>query len=234
MIGSGDSPFAARCSFVHHRLQQAGAQFADIGGGITAAVSLGGTDEKVAERMGLVDLSPLPRIGYKGAGAPAWLRRQGVVLPPQPNCAGGQTDGTLVVALSAEEHLLLSPLSGGGECCQRLAAAWSLDEVERCWQLPRADSHCWFVVCGDCAEDMLAKLCGVDLRRQSFAVHAVAQTSLARLNAVIIRRRAAPVAVFDLLADSASAEYLWDCLLDAMTEFEGRVVGLNALRVLLG
>jgi hypothetical protein len=32
------------------------------------------------------------------------------------------------------------------------------------------------------------------------------------------------------LGDSASAEYLWDCLNDAMAEFDGAPVGLAALR----
>ena len=36
---------------------------------------------------------------------------------------------------------------------------------------------------------------------------------------------------FYLLADSASGDYLWDCLLDAMMEFEGGPVGLAALQI---
>ena len=34
------------------------------------------------------------------------------------------------------------------------------------------------------------------------------------------------------LADSASADYLWDCLQDAMNEFDGGPIGLTALREL--
>lgn len=33
-----------------------------------------------------------------------------------------------------------------------------------------------------------------------------------------------------LLADSASADYLWPCLADAMQEFSGTAVGLTTLR----
>ena len=36
-------------------------------------------------------------------------------------------------------------------------------------------------------------------------------------------------AVSALLGDSASAEYAWDCLVDAMREFDGRLVGLTSL-----
>ena len=41
-----------------------------------------------------------------------------------------------------------------------------------------------------------------------------------------------PVALYHLLADCAAVEYLWDCLLDAMAEFDGQPVGLTALRAL--
>lgn len=240
---------SARRSFVHHRLQAAGAVFAegtaDGGAPIALRVKSVTDDTAAVQRMALVDLSPLPRIGYKGAGAPAWLQAQGVVLPGQPNRSRAQEDGTLVAALSAEEHLLLAPLNNigegngndngeGGELCARTESAWSLDTAARCYQLPRADSHCWFAVSGDCASDMLAKLCGVDLRPAHFAVDAVAQTSLARVNAILIRpgTSAPQPPVFYLLTDSASAEYVWDCLLDAMKEFNGAIAGADALRAL--
>ncbi len=38
------------------------------------------------------------------------------------------------------------------------------------------------------------------------------------------------LAAYHLFADNPSAEYFWDCLLDAMAEFDGRPVGLTALR----
>jgi hypothetical protein len=37
-----------------------------------------------------------------------------------------------------------------------------------------------------------------------------------------------------VLADMASSEYLWACLVDAMAEFRGVPVGLAALRRLAG
>ena len=37
---------------------------------------------------------------------------------------------------------------------------------------------------------------------------------------------------YHLLGDSASAEYLWDVLLDAMREFDGAPVGIAAIRAL--
>ena len=80
---------------------------------------------------------------------------------------------------------------------------------------------------------MLAKLCGIDLREGAFADMRVAQTSVARLNAIVIRQDIADTSSIDLLTDSASATYFWDCLLDAGREFNLQVVGLNALRALI-
>ena len=50
----------------------------------------------------------------------------------------------------------------------------------------------------------------------------------------MIRDDLADVRAFHLLADSASAEYWWECLLDAGAEHDMRVVGMDALRNLKG
>jgi sarcosine oxidase subunit gamma len=98
-----------------------------------------------------------------------------------------------------------------------------------CFPAPRRDSHAWFVVHGEDAARMFAKLCGVDLSPDRFAEGDVAQTSVARLSAIVIRNDIAGSLAFSVLADSASAEYLWDCLLDAMAEFSGGIAGADVL-----
>jgi len=180
--------------------------------------------------LSLADLSLLPRTGFKGRGAPDWLAAIGVDLPPAPNLAVRQADGTLVARLSNEEHVLLSPQSGDAGTVERLDAAWSLDGAPGCYRLPRADSHAWLRVAGARADAMFAKLCGVDLRPHRFPDGAVAQTSVARLSAIAIRDDLGAALSYHLLCDSASVEYLWDCLLDEMAEFDGAAVSLDALR----
>ena len=76
---------------------------------------------------------------------------------------------------------------------------------------------------------MFAKICGVDLRPGKFDDLAIAQTSIARISAIAIRDDRGGQPAYHLLCDSASANYFWDCLLDAMAEFDGRPVGLAAL-----
>lgn len=52
------------------------------------------------------------------------------------------------------------------------------------------------------------------------------------ISAVVLRDDRDSVPAYHLLANSAAAEYLWDRLIDAMAEFDGRPVGWTAVREL--
>lgn len=226
-----------RRSFVAGKLAEAGAEFVAVG---EAAVALHfgdpGREAEAARRLGLADLSPWPRTGFKGAGTPEWLQDQGVLVPPESNRAARQACGSLAARLSPGEVLILDSLAGEGALSARLEAAWSAaplpPEAPRGFPLPRRDSHAWFLVSGEHAPAMFAKLCAVDLRDRGFPDLHIAQTSVARLSAVVIRADRGEAPAYHLLADSASAAYLWDCLRDAMAEFDGGTIGLAAARAL--
>jgi sarcosine oxidase subunit gamma len=196
----------ARRSFVYRRLRQA-----DV------AASSGRVDAPLK----LADLSLVPRWGLKGRGVGAWLARYGARIPSDDNGAEIQNDGSRVARLSPTEVLVLSPRDGQSlaDVIERIAP----EGEDACYSVPRRDSHCWFVVTGEDAHKMFAKLCAVDLAPDRFPNGQIAQTSVARLSAIVIRNDLKGTLSFSLLADSASAEYLWDCLLDAMTEFGGVV-----------
>ncbi len=228
-----------RRSFVYQKLLALGARFGEVN---DAAVALAYGDEtpaheaEQARSLGLVDLSPLTRCGFKGAGSAEWLAGQGVEVPGESNRAAQQSDSCLAARLAPGEVLLLGDLAGTSTVPARLLAAWEADEAPgvRGFPVPRQDSHAWFAVSGEHAAAMFSKLCGVDLRPRVFDDGAIAQTSVARLNAIIIRRDMGSTPSYHLLPDSASAAYLWDCLTDAMSEFRGAPVGLEALRQLAG
>jgi sarcosine oxidase subunit gamma len=225
----------ARRSFVYRRLIGHGAVFADMSGGVIAEHFGAAEAEAVsATRLGLADLSPLPRIGFKGRGALAWLSGQGVRGLAEDNRADRQTDGTRAARLAPTEALILSDLAATSRIFERLKTTWRLETASQCYLLPRDDSHYWFHVSGGHAASMFAKLCGVDLRSDRFPAGAIAQTSIARSNAIVIRNDQGSTLGFDLLGDSASADYMWSCLLDAMTEFGGKPVGRAALIGLAG
>jgi sarcosine oxidase, subunit gamma len=232
-MGAAETP-PLRRSFVHAKLVAAGARSAPVRGGLVALDHGDPAAERAAlASLALIDLSPLPRVGFKGRGTPEWLAGEGVRLP-EPNLALRQNDGTLVARLAPREALLLPPLTGGeADPTARLEPAWREARRNRPgeplgYPVPRADSHAWFLVTGERAPAMFAKICGVDLRQDRFAPLRVAQTQAMRLSVVVIRDDAG-LPAWHLLLDSASAEYAWDCLLDAMAEFGGRPAGLAAL-----
>ncbi len=225
----------ARRSFLYRKLAAAGANYGEIGGA-AVALDFGDPDgeARAARRLGLADLSVLPHTGFKGAGVVAWLRGQGVEVSEEPNWAPRLAGGGLALRQAAAEVMILGDLSGDGGWPERLKQAWWAESVPppspRGFPMPRDETHAWLAVTGAHAAAMFAKLCAVDLRAPAFPQGRVAQTSIARLNGVIVRDDRDGVPFFHLLADCTAAEYLWDCLRDAMAEFDGRPVGLTALR----
>lgn len=224
-----------RRSFVYRKLVQLGAQFAEINGAAIAQVFGDDAAEiEQARQLGLCDLSPLPRTGFKGSGAAEWLATQGVAVPAAVNSATKVVDGALIARIGANDLMVLSDLAGQSTLPARLVEAWTSESMPpatpRGFPVPRQDGFCWLAVTGKHADAMLAKLCSVDLRPHKFQMGAIAQTSVARLSAVVIRNDRNATLAYYLFADSASAEYWWDCLVDAMEEFAGKPVGFNALQ----
>ncbi|MGI9499451.1 MAG: hypothetical protein ACR2P3_05405, partial [Geminicoccaceae bacterium] len=217
---------------IHRQLRAADAVFGDVAGAILPVRYREGDEEEVARELGLVDLSTLQRLGFKGRAVLSQMNAAGAALEFRPNRAFRQEDGTLAAVLAMTEVLLLSPLNGHAWALKKLKRDWSIDTADGSYLVPRQDSHFWFTVTGRHTSSMFAKICGVDLRPKSFSDLAVAQTSIARSNAIVIRDDQGKTPAYHLLGDSASASYIWDCLLDAMAEWKGRPVGLNALLAL--
>jgi sarcosine oxidase subunit gamma len=219
---------ALRRSFHYRDLVAAGARFRPLGDSMVAA-DYGGADEaSIARRPGLADLSPLPRAGFKGAKLADWLASKGVAVGAESNRAYPVANGTLAARLAPGEVLLLGSLDGDAGSIAALEQAWSYDDAG-VWPVPRRDASFWFMVTGEHSPAMFAKICGVDLRPKSFADQAIAQTSVARTNCIVIRNDLGGVLAYYLLGDSASASFVWKSVLDAMTEFGGAPTGLDGL-----
>jgi len=220
-----------RRSFVYRRLAAAGAHFRAVGEAAVAEhFGDAGSETESARHLGLADLSPLERTGFKGRGALAWLGAEGVNGLDADNRAWVQPRGGLAARLAPGEALLLDGFGEEMGLSRRLDAAWAVaGSTEGCYPVPRREGSFQLALAGEASPALMAKLCGIDLRPRRFAEGAVAQTSVARTNAIVIRWDLGPVLAFRLLGDCASAEYFWDCLTDAMAEFAGRPVGLAAL-----
>ncbi len=189
-------------------------------------------------RLLLCDLSPLTRIGVKGQGVEGLLRRSALVAPKAVNESVVLKDGSLCLRLATQEVLFLSALDSKGTR-DFVELRKNLEQAQRgkrnVFPVPYQDSLCWLALAGEGASDILATMCAVDLGYGIFSRGSLAQTSLARLGALVLRDptsssklRRSGVPLFHLLADSASALYLWDCLLDAMSH-DGAVCGRQDL-----
>lgn len=212
----------SRRSFVYPELVAAGAEFVERGD--CAVASRIPDDDELP--LALIDLSPLMRTGIKGPRARAYLGEREWPVPEANNTAVRNDAGALVLRLGDNELLVLSGPNDDDGPVRELEAGIP---GAGAWHVPRRDGHCWFLLHGDPAVDCLAKLCGVDLRPPAFEPGAIAQTSVARLNAIVCRDPAIAKPAFHLLADGPSAPWFHDALLDAMGEFGGGAAGLQRL-----
>ena len=186
-------------------------------------------DPAQARKLVMADLTPLPRLGFKGRGTIEAMKKRGVTVEPAPTRAFRQPDGGLCLVLAPGEVILLSNLAGDGRRFDEMLATWRIEDEERTYPLLRRDSHAWFAIIGHDAPAMFSKLCGVDLSRGKFPDLAIAQTSIAKMSAIVTRADAGPVPRYHVLADSAAALYFSSCLLDAGREFGARIVGIGAV-----
>ncbi len=187
-------------------------------------------EHKFISKLAIADLTLINRIGFKGVDTCNWLKSLNIDKPKKPNTAKLLADDTLVVRLSSNEFLFLDSLTHNAKTCNYLNDSWQFNKGFLCYKLLRDHSHSLFAVTGRYASNMLAKLCAVDLELSAFPIHNVAQTSVARLNSIVVRSSIGNEEMFYILSDSASALYMWNCLLDAMTEFSGKAVGIKALQ----
>ena len=225
----------ARRSFVYRELAACGARFGKVA---DAAVALDfgepGTERQSLARLGLCDLSPLPRVGFKGPAALDWLRAKRVRGLDRDNWAEMQRGGALAARLAPTEAAILGSPTGRDSLCDRLEAGFDADPRPGCYKVLRRDGSFHFLLGGTHAAETMATLCGVDLRARAFPAGSVAQTSVARMSMIVIAVSLGEIPAFHLLGDSASASYAWGVLVDAMTGFDGKPVGLDAVRDALG
>lgn len=177
-------------------------------------------DEFVTQPCHLTDQTDLPRVGFRGTQSAEYLSARGFTLPDTPNQATAQADGSWVARLSHTEYLLLGSPQDQGQRIADEEARWELDHRAN-YLLPRQDSHACVLLSGVPIAQVMAKVCGVDLSFPAFKPGAVAQTSVARVNAIVIHSGSAAAPAFHILWDRASKEYFEGALRDALEEFGG-------------
>jgi len=221
-----------RRSVVYRKLMEFNPRYIEINDGVMV-LSIDDTDAigQASQQLTICDLSLIPRLGFKGVGTCHWLTQQGVNVPEGVNCAVPSQDGCLVARLGMEEVLLMERIRSDDPVTKTLEKTWLAQQGKKSepmgYPLPRQDSHACFGLAGENVSDLLAKLCAIDFRPQKFKNLSIAQASIASVSSILIRNDISETCSYLLLTDSASAEYLWDCLIDAMQEFNSQVVGCS-------
>jgi sarcosine oxidase subunit gamma len=188
-----------------------------------------------AGALSLVDLSGLPRIGFKGRGTIPAMQARGLSLEGQANRVFRQADGSLVLVLAPSEVIILADPTGQNAAqhagtFQGWLDTFRLEDTERTYPLLRRDSHAWFALVGPDAWKLLAKVCAIDFRPKSFADLTIAQTSLAKTTAIIARADRLSTVVHHILVDTGQARYLWSCLVDAGLDLQCRTAGVSMMQ----
>lgn len=176
-----------------------------------------GASDTAGQAMTLLDFSLQKRGGIRGVGAASILVKMGLPIPSAPNQSRTGDSGEHVLRLSPKEFWVLDSGSEAVSVVDSLNQVDSTDQ--KCFPLFCQHSHAWFVMTGDHLAETFAKICGVDLRENAFPKGSIAQTSVARVNAIIVSHSWQGKPAFSILSDGASASYLWGALHDAMMEF---------------
>ena len=181
------------------------------------------------QQLGLVDLTLYAKVGFKGKQAIQWAKTQGLNIGEANNQAYLQDNGALVARLADTEILILNNIQSGRNQSTSFEEEYDKSNPVNCYYVPRNDSSAWLMITGKHSSELFAKICGIDLRLKSFPNYSIAQTSIARINGIIIRNDINQTPAFYLVFDSASTDYMWSCLKDAFVEFNGAPVGDSAL-----
>lgn len=215
--------FDKRC--LTYRLHDA-IEYIERDGTVVVEEYSGRDSREQLSKCALLDLSGLQRTGLRGKKAEQVLVQENLPFPSKPNQFELSDEGAIVARLGSTECWVfdnpLKPVAGLGMLDIR-----AMNEPD-CYPLYCQHSHAWFALTGLYLPELMAKICGVDLRDEAFPSGAIVQTSVARVGAIILHQMVDDIPMFSILSDSSSAEYLWHALLDAMQEFEGKPVGLAA------
>lgn len=206
-------------------------EFPDAGYRLIAGQPQAFTSQQTSREAALFDFSLMPRFGVRGAAAADYLRDREFETPEMVNTAVAGDQGRWVARLGKNEYWVLGAT---GEQDYPVSMIGPSGPAAGCYPVPCEEGRTWFVLRHPDKAAIMAKLCGVDLRENVFPLGGIVQTSLARVNAVIIHHAVFGENVFSVLSDVASARYLWGALDDALQEFGAGAGVLGKIVTLVG
>ncbi len=165
----------------------------------------------------LQDCTVYSRVGFRGLGAESFLTANGFPIPTQPNQSLLYKEDIVVLRLSKLEFWVVDTTNTHHELIEMLEVASK--NLANVYRLYCQHSHAFFLLTGEETASMFSKLCSVDLRSYVFPSGSIAQTSVARTNAIVARQSKGGKEYILLMSDLASAQYLWEAVVDACAEY---------------
>ncbi|WP_438465142.1 sarcosine oxidase subunit gamma [Marinomonas sp. PE14-40] len=176
-----------------------------------------GSPELINSNISMHDHTLFSRVGFRGKGVESFLREQGINVPAVPNQSVVTAAGVLVLRLSNTEFWVIDTDKSQHEFIEALELASK--GVANVYRLYCQHSHGCFLVRGENTSNMFAKVCGVDLSEKAFECASIAQTSVARVNAIIAKQLISGEEGYLVLSDIAGTQHLWNAIADASAEF---------------
>ncbi len=211
---------ALRQSPIYDSLQQLGGTWQEING-MQVIYSLP-DDEINAARLGIADLSFLPRFGVKGAGAEAWLSSQSITIPDRPNSWYPLAEGGIIARLGMSEFLIedrtIAPQLN--KACK--------SPPDKVYPVLRQDLAIALV--GTQVNELLLQTCSFNFQALSIAERPVILTSMIGVSVTIIPSDRQGLPFYRIWCDRTFGEYLWQTLLAIARELGGSAIGVETLQ----
>ncbi|GGF61004.1 hypothetical protein [Alteromonas lipolytica] len=152
--------------------------------------------------------------------AAATIKALGLPVPQQVNTGESVSELCAVFKLTDNEYWQLD-LTGNSE-----KSAFTDTPL---YQFPLNEHYACLGLYGAQAQQVLAKICAVDISAAACKNLEVIRTSIEQVITTIIRFDLNNETGFLLLPEVSSVEFIWQILLDAMYEFNGATVGASHL-----
>jgi len=179
------------------------------------------TEGERIKSLALCDISVVPRMGLKGAGAAAWLKTQGLSIPENIYDWLPTGNGGLIARTGGDEFFFESGLDG--ELTPRLLA--NLDsKTAAVYRVIRQDAA--LVLIGQNSNAVLAETCGVDFSKPESRM---VFSRVAGVSCSLLPFEVSGIPAFRIWFDNSYGRYLFETLLSIIRDLGGDVVGLEAL-----
>ncbi|MEE3372137.1 MAG: hypothetical protein VX346_22575 [Planctomycetota bacterium] len=177
-------------------------------------------ERQAAQRLALCDLSAFPKAGYKGNGATAWLREHQTPIPAETLESKRLVDGGIILKVASDEYFLEAGPSGVD-----LPLPPSGEFPPDCFPVVREDAS--VALCGVRSTTVLQQVCGYDF--STATLDRVIYTRVAGVDAAVFPAAGFPHPLVKIWCDRSYAVSLWNSLVEICAEFEGPIIGAQAL-----